>query len=381
MKSDERSRGENASSPLEKLWSTAHDIAMAFPDTGASRWERRGVSRKTNRVFNVVSTVLVLVMALGWSWSIANAKPGTTATRLSSALTDPDAPSLAYVTDAMLQSVVAKGESGKLRARLEAPGTTVSTDTLPTGAVVTFSSGAAAESAQVIRAPQRIGVWKVAINMGNAVRSVSDFAIITQKPASEKRAGKIGLYFIGNWPNRGKTPKADYTPPSGFIEVTPENQNTLLSEHFRMRDFLPHDQANVWPKYLVISLKLIDKLELVLNELEKQGINPKGVRVMSGFRTPQYNASGGETSGRAGLSRHMYGDASDIFIDNDGNGAMDDLNKDGRVDIGDARFILAAVNRVEAAHPSLIGGCGVYKATSAHGPFTHIDTRGYPARW
>lgn len=381
MKSGEGRRSQSASSPLERLWSTAHDIAMAFPDTGGSRWHRRGVSRKTNSVFNVISTAFLVLITAGWSWSIANSRTGTTTSRLSSALTDPDAPSLAYVTDAMLQSIVATGESGKLRARLEAPGSSVTSDTLPTGAVVTFSSGTAAESTKVVRAPQRTGVWKLAINMGNAVRSVSDFAIITQKPASEKRAGKIGLYFIGNWPNRGKTPQADYTPPSGFIEVTQENQNTMLSEHFRMRDFLPHDQANVWPKYLVVSLKLIDKMELVLVELEKQGISSKGVRVMSGFRTPQYNSGVGETSGRASLSRHMYGDAADIFIDNDGNGAMDDLNKDGRVDIGDARFILAAVNRVEAAHPSLIGGCGVYRANSAHGPFTHIDTRGYPARW
>lgn len=381
MNSGERTRSQSASSPLERLWSTAHDIAMAFPDTGGSRWHRRGVSRKTATVFNVLSTILVVLIAVGWSWSIGTARTGSTTSRLASALTDPNAPSLAYVTDAMLQSIVAKGQSGKLRARLEAPGSTVTTDTLPTGAVVTFSSGSAAESASVVRAPQRTGVWKLAINMGNAVRSVSDFAIITQKPASEKRAGKIGLYFIGNWPNRGKTATVDYTPPSGFIEVTPENQNTMLSEHFRMRDFLPHDQAKVWPKYLVVSMKLIDKMELVLSELEKQGINSKGVRVMSGFRTPQYNSGVGETSGRASLSRHMYGDAADIFIDNDGNGAMDDLNKDGRVDIGDARFILAAVNRVEAAHPSLIGGCGVYRANSAHGPFTHIDTRGYPARW
>jgi uncharacterized protein YcbK (DUF882 family) len=102
---------------------------------------------------------------------------------------------------------------------------------------------------------------------------------------------------------------------------------------------------------------------------------------MSGFRTPQYNAGKGDTRGRASLSRHMYGDAADIFIDNDGNGRMDDLNGDGRVNTSDARVILAAANRVEAAHPSLIGGVGVYPATSAHGPFTHIDTRGYPARW
>jgi hypothetical protein len=77
----------------------------------------------------------------------------------------------------------------------------------------------------------------------------------------------------------------------------------------------------------------------------------------------------------------MYGDAADIFIDNDGNGAMDDLNKDGRVNIADAVVIREASVRVERAHPSLIGGSGVYSATSAHGPFTHIDTRGYSARW
>jgi uncharacterized protein YcbK (DUF882 family) len=155
----------------------------------------------------------------------------------------------------------------------------------------------------------------------------------------------------------------------------------MLSDHFRLRDFFPHDQANVWPKYIVVEMKLIDKLELVLAELEKQGIPSGGVKVMSGFRTPQYNAGKGDTRGRASLSRHMYGDAADIFMDNDGNGNMDDLNGDGKVNTADARVILAAANRVEAAHPSLIGGVGVYPGTSAHGPFTHIDTRGYPARW
>jgi hypothetical protein len=60
---------------------------------------------------------------------------------------------------------------------------------------------------------------------------------------------------------------------------------------------------------------------------------------------------------------------------------MDDLNHDGRVNINDARVIQAAVERVEAAHPALVGGCGVYVGTAAHGPFIHIDTRGYRARW
>jgi uncharacterized protein YcbK (DUF882 family) len=170
-------------------------------------------------------------------------------------------------------------------------------------------------------------------------------------------------------------------PPRGFIEVTLQNRDTHVSEHFRLRDFLTKDQPNVWPKYLVLEPKLLDKLELVLADLRARGIDTKGVTVMSGFRTPNYNASGGDTRGRASLSRHMYGDAADVFIDNDGNGRMDDLNRDGREDLRDARVIEEAVTRVERAYPALVGGCGVYVATSAHGPFTHIDTRGYRARW
>jgi hypothetical protein len=40
-----------------------------------------------------------------------------------------------------------------------------------------------------------------------------------------------------------------------------------------------------------------------------------------------------------------------------------------------------AAERVEAAHPALVGGVGIYKACCGHGPFTHVDVRGYRARW
>jgi uncharacterized protein YcbK (DUF882 family) len=103
--------------------------------------------------------------------------------------------------------------------------------------------------------------------------------------------------------------------------------------------------------------------------------------VMSGFRTPQYNATGGETGGRASLSRHMYGDAADVFVDNDGDGRMDDLNGDGRVNHRVAQVILDAAERVERAHPDVTGGVGVYRATPSHGPFAHVDARGNRARW
>lgn len=379
-----------SSSTFDHLWSTAPEWATDVPAASERSWHQRHLSAKAERRFNIASSVLIVVMAIGWSWSIANASDEvafgvpTTAGILSRALTDTRSPSVAFLTDAALDLVTPlRGESGKLRANLQNPGGTIA-DSLPTGAVATFSSGASrvrADSGQSVTTPIMPGIWSVALAVGDAIRPVADFSVITLKPASAERGGRIGLYFIGKWPSARKTARATYTPPSGFIEVTPEKQDTYLSDHLRLRDFLPHDQANVWPKYIVVNLNLVDKLELVMTDLEAHGIPAQGIRVLSGFRTPQYNRNGGDPTGRASLSRHMYGDAADIFIDNDGNGSMDDLNHDGRINLNDARAVLAAVNRVEAAHPSLIGGCGVYPGTSAHGPFTHIDTRGYPARW
>jgi len=163
--------------------------------------------------------------------------------------------------------------------------------------------------------------------------------------------------------------------------VTQESKDTPVSEHFKLGDFLTKDQPNVWPKYMLLRPKLIDKLELTIAELEHSGHPVRNLHIMSGFRTPEYNYTGGNTQGRANLSRHMYGDASDVFVDNDGNGVMDDLNHDGRVDVRDAEVIQQAVERVEKAHPDLVGGVGVYSACCGHGPFTHIDVRGYRARW
>jgi hypothetical protein len=334
---------------------------------------------------------VIIVLTIGWIWVIgsphmrtaAAAVPPPTA-RATGPLTR-GAPAAAYLTDAAMRGLAGelRGASGKLRVKIRVAGETLEADSAGQLVAITES-----ESSGSSVAP-RAGIWRLAAALNNAVQPIANFNLISTRPASEKSGGRMGLYYIGNYPGEGgggavgpkKAPSDRYRPPSGYIEVTRENADTYVSEHFRLRDFLTHDQPNVWPKYLVLQMRNVDKLELVLSDLEKRGINPRAVRVMSGFRTPQYNKGGGNTGGRAGLSRHMYGDAADIFIDNNGDGVMDDLNHDGRIDINDSRVIEAAVNRVEAAHPELIGGAGVYVAAAGHGPFIHIDSRGYRARW
>ena len=208
------------------------------------------------------------------------------------------------------------------------------------------------------------------------------FSLIALLPFTAKTAGKVGTYRVGSWPSEGRSSRsAAYRNPAGFIRVTQDNQDTRVSEHFRLRDFLTKDQQGVWPKYLVLREPLIDKLELIIDDLAKRGIPVKRMTVMSGFRTPQYNKKGVGAGGRASESRHQYGDAADVFVDNDGNGRMDDLNSDGQIDHRDAQVILDAAERIERVYPALVGGGGLYRATKAHGPFAHIDVRGARARW
>jgi hypothetical protein len=202
------------------------------------------------------------------------------------------------------------------------------------------------------------------------------FYAVSLLPYGAKSGSELKSYRMGSWPDA----RPGYTPPAGFIEVTPENQHVAISDQFRLADFLTHDQADVWPKYLVVQSTLLDKLELISAELERRGL-PSRLHVMSGFRTPQYNVKGVGKGGRASLSRHMYGDAADVFVDEDRNGNMDDLNGDGRVTRADAQVLYAAAESVERAHPDLVGGLSAYKANSAHGPFVHVDVRGRRARW
>jgi hypothetical protein len=205
--------------------------------------------------------------------------------------------------------------------------------------------------------------------------------VFTMRSFGQKVRAWLNGYRLGYWPQeKGRLRSEAYKNPDGFIEVTPDNEDTRVSEHFRLRDFVSHDQADVWPKYVVLREPLLDKLELVIEDLNDHGVNAEGMRIRSGFRTPAHNfAVRGEGSARD--SRHQFGDAADVFIDQQGNGKMSDLNGDHKVNFADVKMILDAVERVEARYPELVGGTGLYAYSGRSGPFAHIDVRGTRARW
>jgi uncharacterized protein YcbK (DUF882 family) len=227
------------------------------------------------------------------------------------------------------------------------------------------------------RAPGSPGVYALSVGDGAAAALVDGWRLIVKVPGERVRGGRLNGYFIGEYP---RDARPAFRPPAGFIEVTPANRDLYVSRHFRIGEFVTKDQVDRWPKYVVIDPRLIDKLELVMQELQAMGVRADRMVVMSGYRTPQYNLQG-VGRGRASLSRHQYGDAADVWVDNEGDWHMSDLNGDGRRDAGDARVMLRAVERVEAKHPELAGGAGIYPANRVRGPFIHIDVRGQKERW
>ena len=206
------------------------------------------------------------------------------------------------------------------------------------------------------------------------------FRLFMMRPFGQKRGEMLFSYRLGLWPAERWMMAENYLNPDGFVEVYSNEADTPLSAHFRLADFLTHDQQNVWPKYVVLEERLIDKLELVLREMRARGVDISRAVVLSGFRAPYYNDLRID-EGAARASRHQFGDAADLIIDADGNGRMDDLNRDRRLDIRDLNPIGAAVASVERQYPELIGGLGTYAAMGPSGPFAHIDVRGTSARW
>jgi hypothetical protein len=197
-------------------------------------------------------------------------------------------------------------------------------------------------------------------------------------PANEVSDGLLHGYRIGQFPEPLNGDPV-YIAPDGFIELTPDLVDLELSPHFRLGQF-PSKQTNTYPKYLILRESLLLKLELLLERLNEVGVEADSFTVMSGFRTPVYNRA----IGNGQHSRHVYGGAAGIYVDvSPRDDIMDDLNGDGALDYRDAQWLYRLANDFFARpeHAELRGGLGVYRTTSAHGPYLHVDARGRRARW
>ena len=203
--------------------------------------------------------------------------------------------------------------------------------------------------------------------------------LVNLVPYSSLERGFLEGYRIGEYLSKPLKGLRQYERPKGFIRLTRANQDLWVSDRYRLRDF--QCKLDGKSKFLIVRSEALVKLELLQHALEtRHGLKFDRFTIMSGYRTPYYNSMIGN---KTGYSRHLYGDALDIYVDTDRNGSMDDINRDGRIDTKDAKFLLHVAEAIDKSGDWgwLKGGAGVYKANAAHGPYVHVDTRGYVARW
>ncbi len=228
-------------------------------------------------------------------------------------------------------------------------------------------------------APVQTGVYDLRFEGPNNEDPI-DLHVFVMVPASAARDGVLNGYKIGQYPAKSLNGNPIYLPPAGFIEVTKKSEDTKVSPHFRLKQFVCKEgPPNEYPKYVVLHERLPLKLEAVLQLANSLGASVDTLHVMSGYRTPFYNHVIGDVL----YSMHQWGRAADVFVDKHDKGVMDDLNGDNRVDTQDSKYLYDAIEGmlVRPGFQTFQGGMAFYPPTSAHPPFVHVDLRGTKARW
>lgn len=344
-------------------------MSLNSPDRRRSP-RRAPVRRRSNARESVVTLVLFVAAAVG----VIHLQHGR------SAGTAPFASFLkSRAIPAVTPSMTAYGASGEVKVRFSLPGEPLEfplqIEGDPTGLTYTWvrlgDSVAIAPpkplAGAILDGPSKPGFYRVLLVRGTEQRVIDGMAVAVLAPFKEKVGGILNGYRIGTYLSEkvgGNRPT-----PEGFMEIMPGDLSLRITKHLRVSDFITHDNQKSWPRYAAVSPRLLDKLELVVGEIQRwHGSEVElALDVKSGFRSPDHN----RTIRRAARdSRHQYGDAADVAID---------VNGDGKFNKSDTQMLGLAVEIVEMKHPHLAGGLGMY--LGARTPYVHIDTRGKKARW
>jgi hypothetical protein len=209
-------------------------------------------------------------------------------------------------------------------------------------------------------------------------------------PAGDGSLGgtMIGIYPVPNQKAPApvaRNPQA-YAAPTSFYPVNEQTARVPLQGGFTLEALSPAplpDQQGT--RYVALHSEALGFLNALEAALDSDRGTTEGLRILRGYISPHERLRM-ETLGikLAEFTRFQYGDAFALIWDSNADFRMDDLNKDGKIDVEDSAVLAETVKKVfrEQSLQGGIGLCARFEGPDHLGtPYLHVDLRGWMVEW
>ena len=227
-----------------------------------------------------------------------------------------------------------------------------------------------ASSSVVWEAPQQPGLYKLGLTVeesftghwasGEEVQSdpvvgKQEILVFVQYPFDRAGSGVIEGYPIGIYPNETapnvpgivQRHAENYAPPKWFVKVTQETGRLQLSPHFRLGDFASPGETGK-DHFIAVKPELITYLEEVWSAAIHEYGPSARVVILRAYLSPfEWQRLFQKGAAYTTFTRFQYGDAAALIIDLNGSGRLGDLNRDGKVDLEDAKVLATLLVKVQ----------------------------------
>jgi hypothetical protein len=246
------------------------------------------------------------------------------------------------------------------------------------------------------RAPEQPGLQTLDFTLEERVTSPGEktetrvargqVRVQTLYPFNAAESQEIEGYKVGQYPNEKSSEAkaaiqsnaASYTPPRWMVRVTPETENLRLSPNFSLSELALRSEQGK-EHFIALDARLLSFLEDLRAAAQSKYGEKARIGVLRGYMSPaERERLAGQGVQYVLFSRYQYGNCAAIYLDLDKSGKMSDLNRDGRVDVDDARALEELVRSVRAKRKET-GWVGTFEAPIEPDwpktPFTAFDVR------
>ncbi len=239
------------------------------------------------------------------------------------------------------------------------------------------------------------GLGRVSVTVADDDRTASAQADFLAGTLFDREGdGTLGGTIIGIYPNEhaesapgvvGRN-ASSYEPPGVFYRIDADTSDRGIVGYWSLGRLNPPVFTDEEVRYVAMDERIPAFAEAVESAVaDALQVAPGSLRVLRGFVSPNERARL-ERMGiqLAEFTRFQYGDCLALIVDENRDYRMDDLNKDGKSDAGDAEMLAGVVEDAmrENALRGGVGICSSFEGPNHIGtPYVQADLRGWTVTW